>query len=159
MKVSPPRPPAPLFLLVWFQSCFLGSNFMVMAQVTCCCNSPVLVFVVVVVCWVGVGDYWLYVCACVCVCVSPTLPLSPWAVTRFNIYCTGQSATGSTETERERERGEGKKCRARDSLLLSHPPLYSPTLSTQRLLAATHGSTAPLQWSGGRENYSSLFTN
>lgn len=95
---------------------------MVMAQVTCSSNSPVLIFVVVVVCWVG----GIIDCLIVRECVSPTLPLSPWAVTRSSIYCTGQSATGSTETERQRERGEGKKCRARDSLLLSHPPFTLP---------------------------------
>lgn len=37
-------------------------------------------------------------------------------------------------------------------------PLCSPTLSTQMILAADGGSTAPLQWDGGGGN-SFLFTN
>lgn len=46
---------------------------MVMAQVTCSSNSPVLIFVVVVVCWVG----GIIDCLILRECVSPTLPLSP----------------------------------------------------------------------------------
>lgn len=38
-------------------------------------------------------------------------------------------------------------------------PFCSCTLSTQIILAADGGSTAPLQWDGGVVNYSSLFTN
>lgn len=52
-----------------------------------------------------------------------------------------------------------EKCRDRDSLLLAHPPLCSCTLSTQIILAADGGSTAPLQWDGGGGKRSSLFTN
>lgn len=48
---------------------------MVMAQVTCSSNSPVLIFVVVV-CWVGGIIDCMIVRECVCVCVSYPPPLS-----------------------------------------------------------------------------------
>ena len=89
-------------------------------------------------------------------CLSPSLPSSLielWLDLRFTVQAGTPPAAvtrGGREREREREEGGGgKKCRDRDSLLLSHPPFCSPTLSTQMILAADGGSTAPLQWDGG----------
>lgn len=76
---------------------------------------------------------------------------------RLESYCTGQLALSSSHGGGVERAGE--KCRDRDSLLLAHPPLHSCTLSTQIILAADGGSTAPLQWDGGGGKRSSLFTN
>lgn len=73
---------------------------------------------------------------------------------RLESYCTGQLALSSSHGG-----GAVEKCRDRDSLLLALPPLRSCTLSTQIILAADGGYTAPLRWDGGGGKRSSLFTN
>ena len=92
--------------------------------------------------------------------VPPSSPhlFEPWLDLRCTVwaqFATGSSQrqTGERERDREEKRREEKQTqRFPSSLPSSHPPspsLFSPTLSTQRILAAAGGSTAPLQWHGG----------
>lgn len=87
------------------------------------------------------------------VSLPPFLP--HWAVTWFKVNCTGRYATGSSHKGRERERTrerreeEGRNAETEIPFSSPIPPFCSPTLSTQMILAADGGSTAPLQWDGG----------
>lgn len=104
--------------------------------------------------WVWIG----------CLCGSLPPFLSCWAATWFKIYCTGpvchwrqSQGEKGREGERKRKRREQTQWQRFPSPLPPLPlPSVSPTLSTQRILAADGGSTAPLQWDGGGGELSAL---
>lgn len=118
--------------------------------------------------WITCHGYMLHVFNChilisvLVLMISLSLSLSsslPLSLSWFRSYCTGRFAPGSSHKGRERgreRRGEMQGQRFPSPL---PSPFCSCTLSTQIILAADGGSTAPLQWDGGVVNYSSLFTN
>lgn len=114
--------------------------------------------------WITCHGYMLHVFNChvlisvlvLMISLSLFLPpfLSRWADLGVTVQA-GLPLAAVTRGGRER-RGEMQGQRFPSPL---PSPFCSCTLSTQIILAADGGSTAPLQWDGGVVNYSSLFTN
>ena len=85
----------------------------------------------------------------------PSSLIELWLDLRFTVQAGTPPAAvtrGGRERERERmreRREEGRIAETEIPFSSPIPPFCSPTLSTQMILAADGGSTAPLQWDGG----------